>query len=110
MTKNEQIAYDFLTKKGWNPRKILHYEKIKIQDEIRPSKKDWRKEWRYPSGIPDFICSENRYVEAKTKGDGLSSNQIKIANLLLDLGYRYFIIYTDQHRGKIIAFFELKCP
>ena len=58
MNKSELIAYNILEGEDWNPKRI------------RPERNT------FESGMPDFECSNNRYVEVKRWKGGIGLNQL----------------------------------
>ena len=76
MNGNERTAFDVLTALGWEPKKI------EACSGLRENK-----------GMPDFECSENRYVEVKYGGsESISKSQINRFYELIEKGKHIFIM------------------
>jgi len=88
MTKGESWAYRWLTDNGWFPVKVrptLGYGKV-----------------RACRGAPDFVCSNNRWVEVK----GITSANIEISQLvywekLVNQGDSVFLMFSDVKKGML---------
>ena len=88
MNDSEKEALIDLGNLGWSPKKLT-----KLKDK----------------GIPDFICSENRYVELKKSHSYFihirEDQMAKWADLLNENKRVFLYVFTREHQEKIL--FEL---
>jgi len=88
LTESEEFAKKILDALGWEPEKI---HPTKNSDDI---------------GMPDFKCSENRYVEIK---QGHPSKQIQVwANLTKEGKKVYLMNVIKKKNGYTYKFYKVK--